>query len=272
MFIKTNVCAKLQPPPADLSLAGKTVLITGANSGIGFAAAKQVLAHGCARLVVAVRDLAKGERAAEALRANAAPRDQTTAAEILVWELDMTSYDSVRRFAARCATDLPPLSSAGRRGGGDEKSARGLDIAILNAGIGPAEHNLSPHTKHEVAIQTNYLSTGLLAMLLLPILRAGGGAGSGEQKKEAGYGRLSIVSSSMGHMAQFPTRDADPLLPTFDDAQNWVSGMERYSVSKLLLDMLVARLGAQALVDGAGNGVHVNAVEPGFVRSSNCKS
>ena len=251
MFFKSNVRTEPRPPSADLDLSGKTVLVTGANSGIGFAAAKQFLEHGASRLVIGVRSLEKGERAAETLRA--ARRDP--AAEILVWELDMVSYGSVRRFAARCATDLSPLA------GTKKTTARGLDIAILNAGIALATHKLSPHTKHEETIQTNYLSTALLAILLLPVLKGPG----------ADPGRLTIVGSNMGHMAKFATHAADPLLPTFDDEKNWVGGVERYAVSKALVDMLLAKLGEQELVDADGNGVAVNAIEPGFVKSSNCK-
>ena len=49
-------------------LAGKTVLVTGGGSGIGLATAKLLLAEG-ARVVVAGRDAAKLQRAAESLKA-----------------------------------------------------------------------------------------------------------------------------------------------------------------------------------------------------------
>ena len=49
-------------------LTGQTAVVTGANSGIGLETAKALTAHG-ARVIVAVRDEAKGRRAAEAMPA-----------------------------------------------------------------------------------------------------------------------------------------------------------------------------------------------------------
>jgi NAD(P)-dependent dehydrogenase (short-subunit alcohol dehydrogenase family) len=69
-------------------LAGKTVIITGANSGIGHAAA-QALGSAGAQIVLAVRDQAKGEAAAA-----------TIAGTTEVRPLDLASLDSVRAFAA----------------------------------------------------------------------------------------------------------------------------------------------------------------------------
>ena len=58
-------------------------IITGASSGLGFEASKQLLALGLSRLVVAVRSLERGEVAAQALR-RAHPK-----AIIDVWPLNM---------------------------------------------------------------------------------------------------------------------------------------------------------------------------------------
>jgi NAD(P)-dependent dehydrogenase (short-subunit alcohol dehydrogenase family) len=68
-------------------LAGQTVIITGANSGIGLAAA-QSLANAGATVVLAVRDQAKGEAAAASIGGAAEVRP-----------LDLASLDSVRAFA-----------------------------------------------------------------------------------------------------------------------------------------------------------------------------
>jgi NAD(P)-dependent dehydrogenase (short-subunit alcohol dehydrogenase family) len=76
---------------ADLpDLSGQTVIVTGANSGIGRAAAT-AFAHAGARVVLAVRDLAKGQAAASAMAAPAATD---------VRELDLARLDSIRAFAA----------------------------------------------------------------------------------------------------------------------------------------------------------------------------
>jgi NAD(P)-dependent dehydrogenase (short-subunit alcohol dehydrogenase family) len=69
-------------------MAGRTAIVTGANSGIGRAAASALAGAG-ARVVLAVRTPEKGERAAAEMPG-----------ETEVRELDLSSLDSVRRFAA----------------------------------------------------------------------------------------------------------------------------------------------------------------------------
>src|SRR5579875_227701 len=74
------------------SQAGKTVLVTGANSGIGYGAALEFARHG-AHVLMGCRSRQKGEAALERLRREA-PQAQ---AEVV--ELDMASLRSIRAFA-----------------------------------------------------------------------------------------------------------------------------------------------------------------------------
>jgi NAD(P)-dependent dehydrogenase (short-subunit alcohol dehydrogenase family) len=69
-------------------MTGRTVVVTGANSGIGRAAAEALAAAG-ARVALAVRDTAKGEAAAAAMPGNTEVR-----------RLDLASLESIRAFAA----------------------------------------------------------------------------------------------------------------------------------------------------------------------------
>ena len=71
---------------------GRVAVVTGANSGIGFFAARE-LARAGARVVLAVRDAEKGATAAREITA-AVPN-----AELEVGSLDLSSLDSVRGFA-----------------------------------------------------------------------------------------------------------------------------------------------------------------------------
>lgn len=96
MLALTTVCA-LPTVMSVLRLAsasdlpdqsGRTAVVTGANSGIGYAAANALAAKG-ARVVLAVRDLDKGRAAAGRIGAGAEAR-----------HLDLASLDSVRAFAA----------------------------------------------------------------------------------------------------------------------------------------------------------------------------
>ncbi|KAH7112094.1 short-chain dehydrogenase [Dendryphion nanum] len=214
----------------NVSFATKTVLITGSNSGIGLACAKILPTLGLSRLIMAVRSVEKGEIAAAPIR-KAFPD-----CKVEVWPLDMLSYPSIQAFAERC-TALPKL-----------------DIAILNAGLGSGTASrTNPLTGHEETIQVNYISTTLLSVLLLPILSANASASN--------PGRLTIVGSGTSLIAAFENRNANPLIPSFDvPFSGALAGGERYSTSKLLVNMLVHKLSQYVDVDN----VIVNTVEPGL--------
>ena len=127
-------------------LAGKTVIVTGANSGIGHAAAA-ALAHAGATVVLAVRDQAKGEAAAATITGTTEVRP-----------LDLASLDSVRAFAA---------SWQG-----------GIDLLINNAGV-----MIPPLTRtadgFELQFGTNHLGHFALTLLLLPAIMQPHVAGTG---------------------------------------------------------------------------------------------
>ena len=127
------------------SQTGKTALITGANSGLGFEAAK-VLAGKGAAVTLAVRDTAKGEKAAADVRA-AAPN-----ADLEVMALDLASLTSVRSFAETFA------ASHGR-----------LDMLINNAGV-MAIPRRTTADGFEMQFGTNHLGHFALTGLLLPLL------------------------------------------------------------------------------------------------------
>jgi NAD(P)-dependent dehydrogenase (short-subunit alcohol dehydrogenase family) len=122
--------------PADLSdQTGRTFVITGANSGIGLGAAKALAAKG-ARVVLAVRDTAKGEEAARAI-----------AGETDVRRLDLADLASVRAFA--------------------ESVREEVDVLINNAGVMnvPFAHTADGF---EMQVGTNHLGHFALTNLLLP--------------------------------------------------------------------------------------------------------
>src|SRR5499427_4850267 len=73
---------------------GRTAVITGGNSGIGFETARVLAAHG-ARLILGCRDQGKAHDAVTRIRA-AAP-----GAEVRVMPLDLASLESVRAAAAQ---------------------------------------------------------------------------------------------------------------------------------------------------------------------------
>ncbi|KAF2002142.1 NAD(P)-binding protein [Amniculicola lignicola CBS 123094] len=231
-FITNQFRTKHQVPPKDTDLSGKCVILTGANVGLGFECAHQLLFYKASRLIMGVRSSTKGEAAAAELRR------QYPKANIEVWVLDMSSYDSVRAFAARAGNEL-----------------HRLDIAIMNAGMAASKFQVLPGTGHEETVQVNYYSTMLLSILLLPVLK---------QKSPVGVpGRLTIVTSMLSIASKFPQKKETPLLPSFDD-KKFFDPVDIYPASKFLGQLFTWKLTDFVSADD----VVVNLVEPGFIKGT----
>ncbi|MFM8998562.1 MAG: oxidoreductase, partial [Actinomycetota bacterium] len=129
---------------ADLpDLTGRRVVVTGANSGIGFEAARAFAARG-AEVTLAVRSRERGEAAAARI-----------AGAVRVEELDLASLASVRAFASRWSG--------------------GLDILVNNAGV-MAIPRRETADGFEMQFGTNHLGHFALTGLLLGSLRERPGA------------------------------------------------------------------------------------------------
>jgi NAD(P)-dependent dehydrogenase (short-subunit alcohol dehydrogenase family) len=116
-------------------MAGQTVIVTGASSGIGLATARALAASG-ARVVLAVRSTGKGQAASAALPGITEVR-----------ELDLASLESVRAFAT--GWDGP------------------VDLLINNAGVG-GRSLARTADGFEMVLGTNHLGHFALTGLLLP--------------------------------------------------------------------------------------------------------
>jgi NAD(P)-dependent dehydrogenase (short-subunit alcohol dehydrogenase family) len=125
---------------------GRIVVITGATSGIGKEAAR-VFAYKNAKVILAVRNIVKGQEVADSIR------NQFTTADITVRELDLASLESVKVFADAMILDYPHL-----------------DVLINNAGI-----MMCPYAKtqdgFEIQFGTNHLGHFALTLRLLPLLK-----------------------------------------------------------------------------------------------------
>ncbi|EED21262.1 short-chain dehydrogenase/reductase family protein, putative [Talaromyces stipitatus ATCC 10500] len=216
-----------KPLPAGIRLNGNVAIVTGSNTGLGLSVSRQLLDLGLSHLVMAVRSVSKGEAAAVELR------EKFPKAIITVWFLDMGSYDSIRAFAAQCGT------------------LQRIDIAILNAGLMQSEYVINPSTQHEVTLQVNYLSTALLAIMLLPKLKASRNHGGSRPPV------LSIVGSDMMYSAKFKTPGS--ILAQFQDHKTF-DGTSWYAKSKILQMFFVSKL-----VDFvSSDNVLVNVSNPGM--------
>lgn len=143
--------------------AGRTYIVTGANVGLGLEAARHLVGVGAAKVVMAVRNVEAGESAKQGIE------DSTGIKGVAeVWQLDLASYDSVRSFASKAAESL------GR-----------IEAIIENAAVASGGARAEDHLQ---SLTVNVVSTFLLAVLLLPKLRA-------DAAKFDYTPRVSIVSS-----------------------------------------------------------------------------
>jgi NAD(P)-dependent dehydrogenase (short-subunit alcohol dehydrogenase family) len=198
--------------PYDINLKGKTAIVTGSNTGIGLETSRQLLDMGLSKLIISVRNESNGQLASKNLSSGRRLEDDA----IQVWKLDMSSYDSITTFVERT------------------KTLERLDIAILNAGIMKQTYEIVSSTGHEETIQVNFLSTALLAILLLPILKA-------KASNASEQGHLVWVQSEMACWTKFKERNKTPLLPAFDKPENF-NFPDRYGTSKLLGQLFVTEL------------------------------
>jgi NAD(P)-dependent dehydrogenase (short-subunit alcohol dehydrogenase family) len=128
------------------SLTGKRVLITGANSGIGYHTALKLARKG-AHVMLACRDRRRGEDALQRLESDS----PGTSAELVI--LDLASLVSVRNFAANEVAQKRPLH-----------------LLINNAGVMAPPQRLETADGFELQFGTNVLGHFALTGLLLPAL------------------------------------------------------------------------------------------------------
>jgi len=129
------------------NLAGKTAIVTGANSGLGFEITKVLAQHG-ARVVMACRNLDKANAAADAIR-QGDPKG-----EVVVASLDLASLKSVSHFA----NDFL-------------RAETHLDLLINNAGL-MAINERRTEDGFEMQLGVNHLAHFALSCALMPLLLA----------------------------------------------------------------------------------------------------
>jgi NAD(P)-dependent dehydrogenase (short-subunit alcohol dehydrogenase family) len=219
--------------PTHTSLAGKTILVTGANVGLGFEAVRNFLKLRPSLVIMGVRSVEKGEAAAAILR------HEFLESRIEVWELDMESFRSVQAFVARAERELDRLH-----------------VAVLNAGLGKLKfERVDEGGCHEVTIQVNYLATALVSFLLLSKLKPT--ASSPEP------GRLSIVNSGASLGLNLEDPGDGKLLESLERPERF-DGLNQYGLSKLLVMMFVAKL-AQTINPKE---IIVNCTDPGATKGT----
>jgi NAD(P)-dependent dehydrogenase (short-subunit alcohol dehydrogenase family) len=197
-------------PPADptSSFTGKTIIITGANTGLGYEAAIKFTRLHASKLILGVRDLQKGQTAKSSIE-KLFPGHK---GEIEVWSLDMASYPSIKAFVEK-------VNALNR-----------IDIVVLNAGVVQKDFSQSQYG-WETTFQINSLSTTLLALLLLPKLKS-----HKEIYKQAPV--LEFVSSGFYRNVTIPTEFENAPMEAYNQPQNFV-GQKQYARSKFFLQCAI---------------------------------
>ncbi|MFS0910951.1 SDR family oxidoreductase [Microbacterium sp. 179-I 3D2 NHS] len=131
------------------SLHGRRAVVTGASDGIGLRIATR-LAQAGADVVLPVRNSAKGEEAARAIRSSA------PGARVRTESLDLSSLESVAAFAERMLAEGEPVH-----------------LLINNAGVMTPPTRQTTADGFELQFGTNHLGHFALVARLLPLLRAG---------------------------------------------------------------------------------------------------
>jgi NAD(P)-dependent dehydrogenase (short-subunit alcohol dehydrogenase family) len=131
--------------------SGRTVLITGANSGLGLHSALPLARRG-AKVLLACRSAERGRAALAQVAAAASTKPELV-------ELDLADLGSVRRAAADVR----------------ERTADALDVLMNNAGV-LAPPKRETRDGFELQIGTNHLGHAALTWLLMPALRERPGA------------------------------------------------------------------------------------------------
>ncbi|KAH8666890.1 hypothetical protein BX600DRAFT_497613 [Xylariales sp. PMI_506] len=214
---------------------GKTYIVTGSNTGIGFETAKHLVRCSASRVILAVRNVKAGEKA---------KRDIVTATgrtgDVDVWQLDLASFASVKAFVAKANTELTRI-----------------DCLVENAGVALDKWTVSEGM--ETSVTVNVTSTILLGAMLMPKLIE-------SAKKYNIWPRLVIVGANLGfavksELDKFKDGSVfsglnDPKRANMDD---------RYAVTKLVQTFAVRQFAVAFPVDQTR--VVINLVSPGLCKT-----
>lgn len=192
------------PPYPCQSFENQTIIITGSNTGLGLEAARHFYRLKSARLILAVRNVSKGEAAKEDIIKSVKRHD---AGVIEVWPLDLSSTESTLAFAERAKTKLLRL-----------------DVLVNNAGINSKLWIMTEG--YEQAVQVNVLNTFLLSLSLLPKLN------ETKSNHPDSQPHLVIVSSEAHRLTKFPEINAPNLYDKLND-ENSFSQQPRYVIPPL---------------------------------------
>ncbi|XP_044728448.1 retinol dehydrogenase 11-like [Chrysoperla carnea] len=199
-------------------LDGKTVIITGANTGIGKETALDFAERG-ARVILACRNRTLAEKAKDDIIKKTGNRN------VVVYMLDMASFDSVRQFSKEI-----------------HENESHLHILVNNAGVAGVGDQITKDG-HNMVMQVNYFSQFLLTNLLLDLL------------KKSAPSRIITISSVLHLMAKLNLRNLDEI------AMHKLTHGVVYGNSKLCTILMSKELARKL----EGTNVTTNTLHPGVI-------
>ena len=180
----------------DQSMAGRTVIVTGANTGLGKETVKQLHKMG-SNVILACRDAKKGQAVAEQLAR------QKSSGSITVLELDLANFDSICRFV----TDVEALNEP-------------VHVLVNNAAVMAKTFERVGFL--EKSFVTNHLGPFALTLRLLPLL-----AQSGSLAQPARIVNVSSRLEKKGSLAFFSSEAHE------DEVTHEYKPFKAYGTSKL---------------------------------------
>lgn len=211
-------------------LDGQTVVVTGANTGIGLETAKDLYSRG-ARVICLCRSMTKGQQALDSIMKDLSSNPQT--GEILLREMDLSSMDSIRIAA------LQLLQEETR-----------LDILVLNAGVMMAPNQPKTADGFDMQMGTNHLGHFLLTRMLISLLKKT----ANEHNPDV---RVVTVASMAHGMADAPIRLHDL---NWEKEEDFSPG-QAYFQSKLANILFSRELGKRL----GGSGITTYSLHPGVI-------
>jgi len=227
---------------AGFNLTGKLAVVTGGDSGLGYATALTLAKHG-AKVVIGNHNITRGELAAQNI-------SKATGASVDALPLNLGSLQSVRSFARSFY----------------QKYGETLNLLVNDAGIGAP--SILSQDGFELVFQVDYLGPFLLTELLLPALRRGRpsrvvnvASGASENACEA-IGLPRDCFHDFSHLP--PPVVSNKPVTIHSRSGTYQQNASNYGVAKFLQIQHAAELARRE----SSNGVEASSLTPGFALTS----
>eukprot|EP00607_Mallomonas_marina_P010310 CAMPEP_0182418372 /NCGR_PEP_ID=MMETSP1167-20130531/2823_1 /TAXON_ID=2988 /ORGANISM="Mallomonas Sp, Strain CCMP3275" /LENGTH=443 /DNA_ID=CAMNT_0024592555 /DNA_START=68 /DNA_END=1399 /DNA_ORIENTATION=+ len=226
----------------------KLVVITGTSSGLGKQTAKQLIEQGGYYVICGVRDVDKMKTVAEV--------EEFNPANYHIMEVDLASFDSVRKFAK----DIVQF-----------KAEKPLDRLVCNAAVYQPSLNVPQLSEdgHEQQIQINYLSHFLLISLLMPEMKGAAdprvitvGSVTGNDNTVGGGGVYPVADLRDLEGLEVAAMEGEKVIMM--DGYNF-NGAKGYKDSKLALMMTTNELHDRY---HKSTGISFSSIYPGCIAAS----